>query len=66
MRFLIYYDLALCQILVIEIIDFIILILQLIEQGLIPPSVLLPNPDPAKLNQVRSGWLYNRSQIINK
>ena len=26
----------------------------------------LPNPDPAKLNQARSGWLYNRSQINNK
>ena len=23
----------------------------------------LPNPDPAKLNQARSGWLYNHSQI---
>ena len=26
----------------------------------------LPNPDQAKLNQARSGWLYNRSQRINK
>ena len=40
MRFLIYYDLALCQILIIEIIDFLILVIQLIEQGLISPSVL--------------------------
>ena len=25
----------------------------------------LPNPDPAKLNQARSGLLYNRSRINN-
>ena len=24
---------------------------------------ILLNPDPAKLNQAMSGWLYNRSQI---
>ena len=24
------------------------------------------NPDPAKLNQARSGWLYNHSQINNE
>ena len=24
------------------------------------------NPDPAKLNQVRSGWLYDYSQVNNK
>ena len=24
-----------------------------------------PNPDPAKLNQARYGWLYNHSQTIN-
>ena len=40
MRFLAYYDFAICQILLIEAVEFLVWVIQLIEQGLISTSVL--------------------------